>query len=108
MTGGWRLTRSPFGRLAMRWRRKALEVAHVKAATGEPSRAGEAGASAPMSSALPAGGRLRLAPLVPEAEIVSAIVARLVRDCEAEHEWETMDETDVTVCGRLNGARAAS
>jgi len=32
-----------------------MEVAHVKAPTGEPSRAGGAGASAPMPPVLPAG-----------------------------------------------------
>ena len=55
------------------------------------------------------GPRLTLAPLVPEppTETVSAMAAAIVRAYEEEHEWETMDATDVTVCARLNGSRAA-
>jgi len=45
--------------------------------------------------------RVTLAPLVPEADIVSAIVARLVSEHEAAHEWERISDEDVTVCGRL-------
>jgi len=50
---------------------------------------------------------LHLAPLVPEADIVSAIAARIIREYEDAHEWETMRAEDVTICGRLCGARAA-
>ena len=51
--------------------------------------------------------RPTLAPLVPEADIVSAIAARIVRDYEDAHEWERMRDEDVTVCGRLNALRAS-
>ena len=58
-----------------------------------------------MNGAADKPARPTLAPLVPEADIVSAIAASIVRAYEMEHEWETMDPTDVTVCARLNGAR---
>jgi len=46
--------------------------------------------------------RITLAPLVPESEIVSAIVARLVRECEDASQWETLSDEVVTVCAKWN------
>lgn len=44
---------------------------------------------------------LKLVPLVPDADIVSAIAARIVRDYEAPSEWERVSSDDVTAVGKF-------
>lgn len=50
---------------------------------------------------------IRLAPLVPEAEIVSAIAKQIVDDYAEDHAFETMSDTDVQTVALLNCARAS-